>query len=167
MAQLYISLGTSVERDKYLACGLTSLTQEFGKLTLSSLFESEAVGFKGPHFYNMVIAVTTKKTISEVAILLKNIELKHGREENAKKCSPRTLDLDLLLFDDLILSEPVQIPRHEITENAFVLWPLSEVAGDLIHPVLKQSYNEIWQSYDKNKQILHIVPFNWHCSSNN
>lgn len=166
MAQLYISLGTSIERDKYLQRGLTSLANEFGHLTLSSLFESEAIGFKGPDFYNMVIVVKTDKSIEDIAAILKRIEREHGRKVNADKYTPRTLDLDLLLFDDLILEQPVQIPRDEITKNAFVLWPLAEIAGDKIHPVIKQSYFELWSAYNKDKQKLTKVPFNWPVTTN-
>ena len=160
MAQLYISLGTSIKREKYLYCGLRSLEDVFGKLTLSSLYESESVGFKGPNFYNMVIMVSTDLSIQEVSVLLKNIELQHGRAVNATKYSPRTLDLDVLLFDDNILETPVQIPRHEITENAFVLWPLAELAGELIHPVMKKSYQQLWCEYDKQQQLTQIA-FDW------
>ena len=166
MAQVYISLGTSIEREKYVQQGLIALHDAFGELTLSSLFESEAVGFKGPNFYNMVIAVTTQQTVEEVAQLLKDIELQHGREVNAQKYSPRTLDLDLLLFDDLILEKPAQIPRDEITKNAFVLWPLAEIAGDKVHPVINLTYKELWSEYNQDKQQLTKVPFKWQIHNN-
>ena len=161
MADIYISLGTNIEREHYLQLGLTALFNTFGKLTLSSLFESEAVGFDGPAFYNMVIGVTTEQTIEQVAKNLRQIEYDHGRALNAEKYSPRTLDLDLLLYDDLILQQPTQIPRDEITKNAFVLWPLAEIAGNEIHPVNKQSYQQLWQNYDKNYQQLRKMPFTW------
>jgi 2-amino-4-hydroxy-6-hydroxymethyldihydropteridine diphosphokinase len=78
-----------------------------------------------------------------------------------KKFSPRTLDLDLLLYDDLIIDSPAQLPRNEIDKNAFVLWPLSEVAPMLLHPIIKQNYYTLWQNYDKNHQQLKIVANCW------
>jgi 2-amino-4-hydroxy-6-hydroxymethyldihydropteridine diphosphokinase len=96
-----------------------------------------------------------------VAKALREIEFTNGREIDAKKYSPRTLDLDLLLFDDLVLDTPAQIPRAEITENAFVLWPLAEVAPDLKHPILKKSYQQLWQAYDKTQQQITTVDFSW------
>ncbi len=160
MARLYISLGSNVDRQHHVTAGLNALETLFGSLTLSSLFASKAVGFDGAEFYNMVIGASTELNITEVATALRDIEFANGRQVDAKKYSPRTLDLDLLLFDDLILEHPAQIPRAEITENAFVLWPLAEVAPELEHPILKQSYQQLWQTYDK-KQQLTKVSFSW------
>jgi 2-amino-4-hydroxy-6-hydroxymethyldihydropteridine diphosphokinase len=161
MARLYISLGSNINRQQYVNTGLTALEALFGELTLSSLFASKAVGFDGAEFYNMVIGATTELNIEQVAKALRDIEFANGRQLNAKKYSPRTLDLDLLLFEDLILDDPAQIPRAEITENAFVLWPLAEVAPHLKHPILNKSYQQLWQAYDKTQQQLTIVDFTW------
>ncbi|WP_281555898.1 2-amino-4-hydroxy-6-hydroxymethyldihydropteridine diphosphokinase [Thalassomonas sp. RHCl1] len=161
MAQVYISLGTNVDREFHVKQGLTALAERYGQLTLSSLFESEAVGFAGSAFYNMVIGLQTDESVESVAACLREIEYANGRTPDAKKYSPRTLDLDLLLFDDFILEQPAQIPRHEICHNAFVLWPLAEIAGESIHPVVKKSYRELWHAYDKSSQKLQKVPLNW------
>ncbi|ALS99491.1 2-amino-4-hydroxy-6-hydroxymethyldihydropteridine diphosphokinase [Lacimicrobium alkaliphilum] len=161
MAQIYISLGSNVDREKHTRAGLQALHQSFGELQLSSLFESEAVGFDGKPFYNMVIGAITTKTMPEVAHLLKQIEADNGRVRGGKKFSPRTLDLDLLLYDDLVTDELVQLPRGEILYNAFVLWPLAEIAPERRHPLVQQSYAQLWQDFDKNKQQLWTIPFSW------
>jgi 2-amino-4-hydroxy-6-hydroxymethyldihydropteridine diphosphokinase len=161
MAEIYISLGSNINRQHYIEQGLNALTDAFGSLTLSSLFESEAVGFAGKAFYNMVVGVNTELTLAEVATTLRKIEFAHGRSQHAKKFSPRTLDLDLLLYDEVVAEYPAQIPRDEITKNAFVLWPLAEVAGHLPHPIIGQRYDELWQQYDKNQQQLKKVPLVW------
>jgi 2-amino-4-hydroxy-6-hydroxymethyldihydropteridine diphosphokinase len=161
MATFFVSIGSNVEREHYVKAGLVALEKAFGELTLSSLFACEAVGFEGPEFYNMVISAKTSLTIDSVVTTLKAIEVDHGRAIDAKKFSPRTLDLDLLLFDDLMLETPAQIPRHEITENAFVLWPLSEIAPKLEHPILKINYQALWLAYDKSHQKLAKVDFIW------
>lgn len=165
MAQIYISLGSNVEREHYVKQGLLSLAKAFNlpfeALTLSSLFESEAVGFTGAAFYNMVIGITCPHSIEQVAAMLRAIESSHGRDHNAKRFSPRGLDLDLLLYDDLIIDLPAQLPRDEIIKNAFVLWPLSQVAPELTHPISKQSYRDLWQAYNKNSQQLSIVANCW------
>ncbi|MCJ8318416.1 MAG: 2-amino-4-hydroxy-6-hydroxymethyldihydropteridine diphosphokinase [Colwellia sp.] len=161
MAQIYISLGSNVEREHYVNAGLSALAKVYGQLTLSSLFESEAIGFSGAAFYNLVIGITTTHSVEQVAEQLRVIEFAHGRSLDAKKYSPRTLDLDLLLFDDLICQSPAQLPRDEITKNAFVLWPLAEVAPKLMHPILNISYQQLWQNYDKASQHLRKVPLNW------
>ncbi|WP_057832553.1 2-amino-4-hydroxy-6-hydroxymethyldihydropteridine diphosphokinase [Colwellia sp. TT2012] len=165
MAQIYISLGSNVEREHNVKQGLISLAKAFelpfAQLTLSSLFECEAIGFNGPAFYNMVIAIKCRQSIEQVASMLREIEFSHGRDHKAKKFSPRTLDLDLLLYDNLVIEQPVQIPRDEITKNAFVLWPLSQVAPELAHPVLQQNYRDLWQGYNKTSQQLSIVANCW------
>lgn len=161
MAQVYISLGTNVNRNYYVGQGLTALKERYGALTLSSLFESDAIGFAGKPFYNMVVGLTTTESVESVAACLREIEFANGRSPDAKKYSPRTLDLDLLLFDDLIMEQPAQIPRKEICHNAFVLWPLAEIAGDLEHPLLKQNYRELWQAYDKSSQQLQKIVLTW------
>ncbi len=165
MTEIYISLGSNVEREYHIKCGLEALASAFNlpfsALKLSSLFESEAVGFNGKPFYNMVAGLSCSHSVEQVAIILRDIEFSYGRSINAKKFSPRTLDLDLLLFDDLISETPAQLPRDEIDKNAFVLWPLSEVAPDLIHPLLNKSYQDLWQDYDKTRQQLSIIEKCW------
>ncbi|MDG1752552.1 MAG: 2-amino-4-hydroxy-6-hydroxymethyldihydropteridine diphosphokinase [Thalassotalea sp.] len=161
MVQVYLSIGSNIDRESNLRSGLTALAELFDDLTLSSLFESEAVGFDGSPFYNMVVGFQTTQNIEQLSKTLREIEFKFGRELNAKKFSPRTLDLDILLYGDLIQTEPVQLPRDEITFNAFVLWPLAEIAPQQVHPVLKKTYQSLWQSYDKETQHLQIIPFNW------
>lgn len=165
MADIYISLGSNVERKYHVQQGLNALAVAFDlpfkQLKLSSLFESEAIGFSGNAFFNMVIGIQTSHSVEQVAIKLRDIEFSYGRTNDAKKFSPRTLDLDLLLYDDLIINSPAQLPRDEIDKNAFVLWPLSEVAPQAVHPIINQSYYTLWQNYDKNYQQLKIVDNCW------
>jgi len=165
MAKIYISLGSSIKRKYHVQQGILALANAFSMpvtaLSLSSLFESEAVGFEGKTFYNMVVGLNCEQSVEEVASILREIEFSYGRPAQAKKCSPRTLDLDLLLYDDLIINEPAQLPRDEISKNAFVLWPLSEVAPELTHPILNVSYATLWQNYNKQSQKLNIIPNCW------
>lgn len=165
MPNIYISLGSNIDREFHVQNGLKALAKAFEipfeQLILSSLFESDAVGFSGNAFYNMVVGITTLNSVEQVAVKLRDIEIEHGRTLNAKKFSPRTLDLDLLLYDDLIIDTPAQLPRDEIDKNAFVLWPLSEVAPTLVHPVIKLDYLTLWQNYDKASQQLKIVENCW------
>jgi len=161
MAHVYLSLGSNVNRQQNISNGLNALHHLFGELRLSSLFESEAVGFSGSPFYNMAVGLTTNLSLKELSQQLRAIEFEYGREVDAKKFSPRTLDIDILLYDDEVCDEPVQLPRAEITFNAFVLCPLAEVASDLLHPILNKTYHELWQAFDKNQQQLKKVPLTW------
>ncbi len=98
-------------------------------------------------------------SLVDVCALLKQIERDNGRTANDKKFSPRTLDLDLLFYDDVICDSPAQLPRDEITKNAFVLQPLSEVAPDFYHPVAKQTIAQLWNEYNNPQQKLWKVEF--------
>ncbi len=154
MAQIFISIGSNINKEHYIKAALAILPQHFDNVIYSSVFESESVGFEGNNFYNLVAAATTNLPLEEVCARLKQIERDHGRTPADKKFSPRTLDLDLLFFDEVICDTPAQLPRDEITKNAFVLWPLAEIASDFIHPTVNLSIGELWQNYNKNIQKL-------------
>lgn len=160
MAQIYISVGSNQQPAANIRAARQALAESYGELVISRVYESEAVGFNGPVFYNLVIGAVTEQSPQQVAQHLKAIELANGRCKNAEKFSNRTLDLDLLLYDDVICDDGVQIPRHEISENAFVLWPLAEVAPQLHHPVIGQTYKQMWEQYP-HQQVLRPISFDW------
>ena len=165
MATIYISLGSNINREQNTRLGINALEQAFGKLRLSSVYESEAVGFAGDAFFNMVIACEVDMPVHEVNQILRDIEDANGRDRSGPKFSSRTLDLDLLLYDDLILDENgLKLPRGEILKNAFVLWPLAEIAPDLKHPETGTSYAELWSDFDKDKESLNPIDFSFPCS---
>ena len=154
MARIYIGLGSNIERDHYLLSGLQALAQHFDALHYSTVYESAAVGFVGSNFYNLVAGADTELDIERVQARLREIEFAHGRTPDARKFSPRTLDLDLLTYDQWVVSEPVVLPRAEILTNAFVLRPFAELAPDYVHPVVGQTLAQLWQSYDASLQPL-------------
>jgi len=154
----YISIGSNIDKDKHIPASLKALENYFGFLTLSSIYESESVGFVGDTFYNLIAGFSTELTVKEVAKILRQIELENGRTRESQKFSSRTLDLDLILFDDLILNDGrLQIPRNEIEHYAFVLEPLAEIAPNLIHPISHLSYAELWEKFDKTNLKQHTV----------
>lgn len=161
MNQIYISLGTNIEREKHTASGLQAMYEAFGELTLSPIYESESVGFNGTPFYNLVAGAQTDKTLEEVSVILKQIERDNGRVSAEKKFAPRTLDLDLLLFNDAVIEQPIVLPRAEILYNAFVLLPLKNLIPDETHPVAGKTYRALWESFDNEAQKLWEIPFKW------
>lgn len=161
MTRIYISLGSNIERERHIRAGLDTLHAEFGELAVSRVFESAAVGFAGRPFYNLVVGADTTLPLSTLCQRLRAMEFAHGREPDAKKFAPRTLDLDLLLYGDLACESPVALPRGEILTNAFVLWPLAELAPELRHPTDGRTLGELWQQYDKASQQLCPIPFQW------
>lgn len=150
MRKGYISIGSNIDKNKNIPASLEALKLNFGPLTISSIYESEAVGFIGDSFYNLIVGFNSELSVKEVAKILRQIELDNGRTRNSQKFSSRTLDLDLILYDNLIINDGrLQIPRDEIERYAFVLEPLKEIAPDLKHPISGLSYADLWEKFDK------------------
>ncbi|WP_262967019.1 2-amino-4-hydroxy-6-hydroxymethyldihydropteridine diphosphokinase [Methylobacter psychrophilus] len=160
MPKCFISIGSNIDKDKNTLISLQELERHFGELTISSIYESEPVGFIGDSFYNLVVGFNSELSVKEVAKLLRQIELDNGRTRNSQKFSPRTLDLDLILYNDVILNDGrLQIPRDEIERYAFVLEPLAEIAPNLTHPISHISYAELWEKFDKtNLKQKRVIP---------
>ncbi|MEZ5574010.1 MAG: 2-amino-4-hydroxy-6-hydroxymethyldihydropteridine diphosphokinase [Halioglobus sp.] len=162
MPRVFLGVGSNIERERYITAGLDALLGLFHELSLSSVYDSAAVGFVGQPFLNLVAAVTTELPLAELAARLRHIEVEHGRPVNATRFSPRHLDIDILTYDDVVGTfDGVQLPRQEILENAFVLRPLAELSPQSLHPQVKRSYHSLWQDYDQSSQPLTRVNFMW------
>ena len=162
MAQVYLGVGSNIERERYITAGLDALQGLFHDLALSSVYDSAAIGFEGQPFLNLVTAVNTDLSLDELAMQLRHIEVEYGRPVNATRYSPRHLDIDILTYDDRVGTfGSVTLPREEILDNAFVLCPLAELAPDRLHPGIKRSYRSLWAAYDNPRQSLAKVDFVW------
>ncbi|KPJ94375.1 MAG: hypothetical protein AMJ53_05355, partial [Gammaproteobacteria bacterium SG8_11] len=141
-----------------------ALEEHFGRITLSSVYETQAQGFAGDPFYNLVAGFETTLTADTINTQLHSIENEHGRLRGEQKFSSRTLDLDLLLYGDAIM-EDQNIPREEITRYAFVLLPLVEIAPELLHPICQLTMRELWDNFkaghDVSKNAIHAIEFQW------
>ncbi|PKG40588.1 2-amino-4-hydroxy-6-hydroxymethyldihydropteridine diphosphokinase [Psychromonas sp. Urea-02u-13] len=153
MAKVFVGIGSSIDRQVNIRLGIQALQNVFGELNVSPIYESEAVGFNGCNFYNLVVSFNSLLDAQAIIKKLKKIEVQQGRPEKAIKFAPRTLDLDLLLHDQLI-DLTIDLPRAEILTNAFVLQPLSELAPELKHPILNEPYEILWRKFPKAQQKL-------------
>jgi len=150
MTKVFVSIGSNIEREKNILSGIATLDAHFGPLIQSSIYESLAFGFEGPNFYNLVVGFDTGLSLLDVHSLLKAIELEHGRPIDSPSFVSRTLDLDLLLYGDLISNENgIELPRSDIFKYAFVLCPLAEIAGNLYNPQFKKCYRDLWRDFAK------------------
>lgn len=144
-ATVYIGLGSNIDRENNIMQAVSEMRKVFGELVLSPVYESEAVGFEGDKFLNLVARFETNRSVRNVVQELHGIEDRQGRDRTLPRFSHRCIDLDILTYNDLEIDEPgLQIPRNEILENAFVLRPLQDIAAEALHPVLKQSYRQLW-----------------------
>lgn len=159
MTRVFLSIGSNIDRETNIRAGVAALRECFGELRLSTVYESEAVGFEGDPFYNLVAGFETDITPEELVAALRAIEDRHGRVRTGPRFSSRTLDIDLLLYGDAVFDAPVVIPRKEITRNAFVLLPLAELAPDAVHPLTGKTYAAMWEAFDKASQPLWPVAF--------
>jgi len=158
MTTVFLSLGSNIDRQHNIGSGLDDLAAAFGELRLSPVYESEAVGFSGDAFYNLVVGIDTTLPVGELAALLRDIEKDHGRVRGEKKFSSRTLDIDILTYNDLTGEiDGVQLPRDEILKHAFVLKPLVDLAPDAFHPEIGKPYRQLLEESDFAGQALWVV----------
>jgi len=158
VAHVYISVGSNVNRRNNILSCLDHLHRQFGDLELSTIYKNRAVGFDGDDFYNLIVAFNTDIDVYDLTPLFRHIESEHGRVRGGERFSSRTLDLDLLLYDDLILkSNGLHVPRDEINRYAFVLRPLSEMAPDLVHPESGKSMSDLWQVFEPKEEMRAIA----------
>ena len=150
MSILHLNIGSNQDRRKNIRSALDQLDIFFEKIKVSSLFESPSEGFEGKDFYNVGVNVETNKNASEVLDILHKIEDSLGRNRVAPKFSSRIIDLDLVIYDDMI-DEKINVPRKDILKYAFVLAPLLELNPDGIHPEKGVSYLNLWEEFETNK----------------
>lgn len=164
MEKVFISIGSNINKEKNIRSAIKILANHYHPINFSSIYECLAIGFEGDNFYNLVISFDTKLTAQQLNTALAAIENDHGRDRSAPPFSPRTLDLDLILYGaDTINDGGLQIPRNEIIEYAFVLKPLAELVPQNRHPVSKQTFQALWQQFKSEhpEQKLWRVDFDF------
>lgn len=157
MPRVYLSIGSNIDREQNLCSAAAVLRRQFGNLTVSPVYESRPVGFEGDDFLNLVVGFDTDLSLDELNVVLHGIEDAHGRIRGGEKFSSRTLDLDILLYGDMIdHAPPRDIPRREITRHAFILKPLSDIAGSLQHPETGETFADLWRR--RGDQLPPLTP---------
>lgn len=155
MTLLVLSLGSNVDARANMLLAVKCLRRKFGVLSMSPVYESEAVGFSGSNFLNLVASVESSFSLEEIKGYLKRLEDSLGRERDKPKFSDRPIDIDILLFGDSNGEDSsLSLPRAEILSNAFVLRPLAELHPDLQHSALGSSFDQLWNDFDKTEQKL-------------
>jgi 2-amino-4-hydroxy-6-hydroxymethyldihydropteridine diphosphokinase len=161
MARIVLGLGSNVLGEFHLHAGVQALRQLDAELSLSPVYQSAAVGFKGDDFYNLVAVLHADIALSDLTLILSVIEAKFGRTKREVRFSAKTLDIDLLTYDDLSgVFDGVCLPRDEILDNAFVLRPLSDILPEALHPQLKKSYRSLWQELGEGMEALTLCAIN-------
>lgn len=148
---VYISLGSNIDAPHHIAQAREKLLGLLTASEISPVYQSPAVGMQGNDFLNAVVAGTTSDPVYSLIEILRELENSSGRVRTENKFTDRTLDLDLLLYGDLVCkpseldTSPLTLPSPEILEQAYVLKPFADIAGDVVHPVLGQKISEIYE----------------------
>jgi 2-amino-4-hydroxy-6-hydroxymethyldihydropteridine diphosphokinase len=159
MARVYLSLGSNQEPQRYLRAALGELRARFGTLAVSPAYRSAAVGFDGADFINLAVGLDTDLAPTALNDWLHALEDRHGRRRDVPRYADRTLDVDIVLYDDLVTEGPghLQIPRKEL-RHAFVLKPIADIAPDLRHPLSKRTMAELWADFPQEREPLTVEP---------
>lgn len=159
LTRIFLGLGSNIERERHLCAGLDALAEFLTDMTLSPVFESHPVGIKSGPFFNLVASALTDLPLTELDRRLKFIEADNGRYAPDRKGLP--LDIDVLLYGEQVGNfDGLILPRAEILKNAFVLWPLSLIAPQRLHPEVGVSFAGLWAEA-KIDQKLWPVAFEW------
>lgn len=162
MPVLSLSIGSNIDPAANVRAAVAELRWTFPDLRCSTVYESEAVGFAGDNFLNLVATTDTAVPLLEVVVYLKELEDSLGRDRNSPRFAGRTIDLDILTYGDSDGREAgLKLPRPEVTENAYDLEPLAELLPDMVHTPSGRTYGELWSAYDKARQQLWPADFDW------
>lgn len=160
MTLLALSVGSNLDREKHIRFALDALHNLLGKLDISPVYETRALGFDGPDFYNLAVVAHTSLKLDSLLEKLHQIERDAGRVRNGKGFKSRILDIDILLFGDANLREQGRnIPRDEIDHAAYVLKPLAEVLPDMRHPVSGRRFKILWANFHGDPLALKRIEF--------
>jgi len=158
--RVHIGIGSNVDREKSIRGAVRELAAQYGPLPLSPVYESKAHGFEGEKFYNLVAGFDSAEPIEHIKEMLSRIESRFGRIRRETRFSARTLDLDLLLYGDIVQHDgQVDLPHPDIQRYAFVLRPLADIAPDSRHPGTNMAYMEMWKQFKSKDQELRAVKF--------
>ena len=154
--KVFVGIGSNIDQIFHIKECVKALRSKFVNVELSPTYESSSMGFDGPNFYNLVASFYTDFQLVDLKKYLKNIEMKNGRSFGEVKFSSRTLDIDILYFDDIICEE-TNIPRCEIIKFDFVLRPLYDLSPAHIHPITKKTHYKMLNETMYQKMIINKI----------
>jgi 2-amino-4-hydroxy-6-hydroxymethyldihydropteridine diphosphokinase len=158
MGAAYLSLGSNLEPEHHLQAAARALRERFGAARFSPVYRVPAVGFDGPDFLNAAASLDSDLDPVALDAWLHALEDAHGRRRDVPRFSSRTLDIDLVFYDDRVMRGPgnLQLPRPEL-KHAFVLKPLVDLAPSFRDPVSGATLAQLWQAHPECANPLRQV----------
>ena len=160
--KVYVGIGSNINQGIHIRACIKALNNEFTNLELSPTYESSSMGFDGPNFYNLVAVFKTEYDVIKLKKILNAIERKNGRSLGEVKFSSRTLDIDILYYDDLVDIDK-NIPRSEIVKFDFVLRPLYDLCPAHVHPITQKTHHTMINNTTYEKMIINQIDINYEC----
>jgi 2-amino-4-hydroxy-6-hydroxymethyldihydropteridine diphosphokinase len=162
MEIVFFGVGTNLgNRETNLEQAVAQIEKYIGKVRRSSsVYETDPWGFRSDDaFLNIVVEVGTDLEPQELLAVILNIESSMGRVRNSQQYSSRVIDIDILLYNDLVTDTPdLKIPHPRLHERKFVLIPLCEIAADMIHPVFKKTFRELLDVCEDRSNVAPLPP---------
>jgi 2-amino-4-hydroxy-6-hydroxymethyldihydropteridine diphosphokinase len=156
--RVFVAAGSNVEPERHLALASQLLRQAFGEVQFSPWYRNRAVGFEGDDFINFVVGFESALPVAEVVTRLREIETACGRPRDAPKWAPRSIDLDILLYGELVSPAGPSLPRPDLLRRAYMLGPLADIAPEVVHPTAGLTIAELWSQFDREAHPLERVP---------
>lgn len=154
--EIFLGLGSNVDAEHNLALACAALRERYGDIRCSAAYRNAAVGFDGDPFLNLVVQAHCDESPPAVVDALEAIHALAGRERGSERFGPRELDIDLLLYGDVI-SRRWKLPRKDLVKYGFVALPMAQLAPELRHPLTGQSMQEIWQALQADAPAMQPV----------
>ena len=158
MARACLSLGSILEPEAHLRSAIVALRARFGQVRVSQVYRTRAVGFDGDDFLNAAAVVETDLEPEALDAWLHALEDAHGRDRSGPRFGDRTLDVDLVLYDERVVEGPghLRVPRDEL-RHAFVLRPLAEIAPDAVEPRSGRTLAQLWATSQERDVAMEAV----------
>ena len=155
---VYVAIGSNIDPEQSIHNTLNILQNTFGQINLSSVYQTKPVGFIGHDFLNILVCFKTDDCPESLTTKLKSIERQVGGHKPDRCYTSRRCDLDLILYGDLIVfNKTLELPHGDIIKFPFVLAGLVELAPDMPHPLLKQSFKTLWTHYHPSYKSISRV----------
>jgi len=155
VVQAFVAIGSNLDPAARMLQAARALRQRFPDARFSRCYRNPAFGFEGPDFYNAVVGFSTTLPIEVLLPQLHEIEALCGRARADPKWQPRRMDLDLLLYGDVVGTGPAYVlPRRDLARRIYMLGPLAELAQEVLYPPSGPTIGQLWAQFPRSGNEL-------------